>query len=263
MANNVVCTCAWDIQPFAEGRFRYAYKGTWTEHSPKSGQKCVVKKFKDSYTWELSGWDTTNLMYSKSQEMAKRFGHNLEYTTCDDLIVTQLSAEIDKGVRLNEYVVAEEYLDGEFIKWCNNYGYVSQEARGVDYILLAFMHWTWVQSKGREMIADIQGVRLPGGGYKLTDPAIMSTTHQYGVTDTGVEGMAMFFLTHKCTDSCSYLPKPTLAQFVGKIPDHMLQSALELQNFSRRGTTYSHEIKFTAEVKQALSSAFAAIAQGR
>ena len=61
----------------------YAYKGTWTEHSPKSGQKCVVKKFKDSYTWEPSGWDNTILMQQRVQEMARNFGYGLEYTNCD------------------------------------------------------------------------------------------------------------------------------------------------------------------------------------
>ena len=73
------------------------------------------------------------------------------------------------------------------------------------------------------MIGDIQGVKKPGGGYKLTDPAMMSITNQYGVTDTGVEGMAMVFLTHQCTPACSSLPKPTLAHFAGKIPDQMIQ----------------------------------------
>ena len=55
--------------------------------------------------------------------------------------------------------------------------------------------------------------------YKLTDPAIMSINREYGVTDTGIEGMAMFFLVHGCSDICRGLPKPTLAKFVAKIPD--------------------------------------------
>lgn len=250
-------------EPFAEGRFRYAYKGTWTETSSKPGQKCVVKKFKDSYTWESSGWDVTLRMYSRAKELANTFGNNIEYTDCDRAIVNYCPEPVQRGVRLNEYVVHEDYLEGNFIKWCNNYGYVSQEARGADYILTSFMHWTWACSKGQEMVGDIQGVKKPGGGYKLTDPAVMSTTGQYGVTDTGVEGMAMFFLIHKCSQYCSSLPKPTLAHFVGKIPDHLLQGALEFQNLSRRGTTYTHELKFTDDVKQELVSAFLTIAQGK
>ena len=253
-------------EPFSQGRFRYAFRGTWTSHPQKLNEKCVMKKFKDTYTWEPSGWDTTVKMHSIASKVATKFGNGIEYTGCDVMKCVSSSAGADSGlrsIRLNEYAVAEDYLEGDFIKWCNNYGYVSTEARGVDYILPAFMHWSWIHSKGQEMIGDIQGVKKPGGGYNLTDPAIMSITNQYGATDTGVEGMAMFFLTHKCTAACSSLPKPTLAQFVGKIPDHMMQSAIELQNFSKRGTTYSHEMKFTEGVKRAVIAAFTSIAQSK
>ena len=41
-----------ESDPFAEGRFRYAYKGTWVQPVSRAGEKCVVKKFKDIYTWE-------------------------------------------------------------------------------------------------------------------------------------------------------------------------------------------------------------------
>ena len=74
-------------------------------------------------------------------------------------------------------------------------------------------------SKGQDMVGDLQGVKQSGSMYKLTDPAIMSINREYGVTDTGIEGMAMFFLVHECSDICRGLPKPTLAKFVAKIPD--------------------------------------------
>ena len=77
--------------------------------------------------------------------------------------------------------------------------------------------------------------------YKLTDPAIVSINREYGVTNTGIEGMAIFILVHGCSDICRGLPKP---QFVGKIPDDMMQEALAFQQLSARRTTYSHEMKF-------------------
>ena len=61
---DIACRC--HGEPFAEGRFRYAYKGRWAEKSPKLGQRCVVKKFKDTFTWESSGWNNTILMYKKA-----------------------------------------------------------------------------------------------------------------------------------------------------------------------------------------------------
>ena len=249
--------------PFAEGRFRSAYKGKWIKTS-KAGQSCVVKHYKDSYSkvWEKTGWDTTLNIYSKAQEYASRFGNGLKFTECEVQKVVKVGDST--SMELNEYVTVEEYLEGKYVKWCNNYGSVSPQARGVDHNLPAFMHWTWYQSKGQEMVADIQGVKESGGGYKLTDPAMLSVSHKYGATDTGIEGMAMFFLVHGCSPACEGLRKPTIAQFAGKIPDSKLQQALAFQQLSRSGTTtYSHEMIFGEEIKKALIEAFIAIANGR
>ena len=119
-----------------------------------------------------------------------------------------------------------------------------------------------MKSKGREMVSDIQGVKN-GSHYRLTDPAMLSITKEYGITDTGIEGMAMFFLIHGCSGPCSGLRKPTLAHFVGKIPDSMLQEALALQQLSARVTTYSHETKLSEEIRKALIPVFIAIAEGK
>ena len=248
-----------DSEPFAEGRFRYAFKGVFKEPPSKEGQKVVVKKFKDSYIWERNGWDTTMKLYSTAANYANSFGRNIEYSDC--FLGNIAKVGDSTKLKLDEYVANEEYLEGTFVKWCNNYGYVSSEARGVDQILTAFMHWTWARSKGHEMVADIQGVKLPNGTYKLTDPAMLSVSGKYGITDTGVEGMTMFFLIHQCTDGCKGLPKPTLAHFVGKIPDSMLQEALALQQLSGRGTTYSREAKFLPEIRSKLTEAFLAISK--
>uniref|UniRef100_A0A1X7UR93 Alpha-type protein kinase domain-containing protein n=1 Tax=Amphimedon queenslandica TaxID=400682 RepID=A0A1X7UR93_AMPQE len=249
-----------DVEPFAKGRFRYAFKGRYTQHATKCGQSIVVKKFKDNYIWERKGWDSTLKIYSKAQEYASGFGRGLEFNTCETGKVT--FAGSSTKVQVNEYTVLEDYLEGKYIKWCNNYGYVSSEARGVDQILTAFMHWSWIRSRGEEMVSDIQGVKN-GSRYRLTDPAMLSVKREYGVTDTGIEGMAMFFLIHQCSGPCNDLPKPTLAQFVDKIPNEMMQEALALQQLSARGTTYSHETKFPEPVRKALIPVFLAIAQGQ
>ena len=249
-----------DAEPFAEGRFRYAFKGHYTKHPTKQGQRLVVKKFKNSYCWEQNGWDETLKIYSRAKEYASGFGNGIEFTECEIGLITEVGSSTK--TLINEYTINEDYLEGEFTKWCNNYGYVSSEARGVDSILTSFMHWSWIRSKGREMVSDIQGVKN-GSCYRLTDPAMLSITKEYGITDTGIEGMAMFFLIHGCSGPCSGLRKPTLAHFVGKIPDSMLQSALALQQLSARGTTYTHETKFSEEIRKALVPVFIAIAEGK
>ena len=108
--------CEWNNVPFAQGRFRYAYKGKWTSNYPiKPGQYCVVKKFKDSYTKDISRWEITVNMQIKAQEMAKKFGCKIEYTDCD-VIRCIRSNDATASVRMNEYVAAEDYLEGDFIK---------------------------------------------------------------------------------------------------------------------------------------------------
>ena len=87
-----------ELHPFAEGRFRYAYKGKWIA-TAKAGQLCVIKKFKESYTWEKKGWDTTLKIYSRAQEYAQAFGRGLEITDCEIQKVVRCSDEtIAKGV---------------------------------------------------------------------------------------------------------------------------------------------------------------------
>ena len=59
----------WESEKFAEGRFRYAIRGTWLRPREKQGQKCVVKHLKSSYTWNKTDWDTTVKIYEEAEEL--------------------------------------------------------------------------------------------------------------------------------------------------------------------------------------------------
>ncbi len=117
-----------DPEPFAEGRFRYAYKGTHTGHPTKRGHQCVVKKNKDSFTWKSTDWDATIEMYTLAKQLASSFNkkHNctlsIQYVDVEEYIVASDSGIHTKGPRLNEYVVVEDFLPGTFTKWTNNKG---------------------------------------------------------------------------------------------------------------------------------------------
>ena len=107
------------------------------------------------------------------------------------------------------------------------------------------------------MIGDLQGVKSDMK-YTLTDPVLMSNTAggKYGCTDTGVEGIAMFFLRHTCNDICKGLPKPT-PQDIGSTPAHA-QRLLALIGTS---TAYSHELKFPQDLIQKMITRFPQIAK--
>ena len=234
---------------FAEGRFRLAYKGQWIEHPSKAGQKFVLKELKDKYTWKPSDWDTTVKIYTKASELAKGFN---EYSSTDhpirftDVDIKYVINQPDPNTRpkLAQCVIVEDYIEGKYEKWCNNYGYLSPESLSMP----AFMHWSWVHTKGQLMVADLQGVRK-SNSYFLTDPAILSVDNSYGPTDRGVEGMFMFFYNHKCNEFCKRLPKPEPSDFIGKIHPSMLEDCKRLLQSVNNSTTYQAEKKFNEQTK--------------
>jgi len=139
------------------------------------------------------------------------------------------------------YFLVEEHLDGKWTKWNNNAGGVfegskrqtqiqktmqtsllaieehseeeeeegEEEAREpvldqatVDDIPQCFSHFTYVQSDGKNLVCDLQGVWNEYDGYVLTDPVIhhKSQTRERGSngkTDKGPEGMRRFFHSHR------------------------------------------------------------------
>ena len=250
-------SATFDPISFAEGRFRLAYKGTHTAPPSRRGDRCVVKENKESYTWKSTDWDMSVKIQDMSKDLAKQFNkvHNcsrsIVYT---DASVWRVTSSTGKP-KLNEYVLVEDYLPGDFSKWCNNYGYISPNSE----LMPAFMHWSWVHSRGEFMIADLQGVlNSSKNTYHLTDPVLMSNTEggKYGCTDTGVEGIAMFFLKHTCNKFCpSGLPKPTVADVLG--PSAAFQ--LQLQSLMT-STAYSHELKFPPHVRKTMISVFPQVA---
>ena len=240
--------------PFAEGRFRLAYKGTYTAPPSKEGKACVVKESKQSYTWKISDWDEAVEIYKLATTLAKKYNR---VNTCSlsiqyvDVSVYNVVSSTQGHPELDEKVLVEDYIPGNFTKWCNNYGYISPTSN----LMPAFMHWSWVHSGGKMMIADLQGVK-GDSKYMLTDPVILSNTEegQYGCTDTGVEGMAMFFLKHTCNEFCSGLSRPT-------IRDVLTSESAQLQmGLISTSTAYSHELKIPRHLKQRMISIFPTIA---
>ena len=248
--------CSFESTHFAEGRFRRAYKGTYNQ-PPLRGKPCVVKENKENYTWESTDWNMAVKLYEESKKLADQFNYesrctmSIKFTNVTVGCVSETDNN-DKPPKLGEYLLAEDYIPGTFTKWCNNYGYISSDSE----LMPAFMHWSWVQTKGQAMVADLQGAR-EYSTYHLTDPALLSNTEgggKYGCTDTGVEGMAMFFLKHTCNQFCRGLPKPTIGDVVGK---HSALTQLEMMMTS---TAYAHELKFPQHIRRTMITVFPQVA---
>ena len=252
----------WQNPRFAEGRFRNAYMGTWIRPREKEGQKCVVKERKDTYTWKGTDWKVSENIVKKAQELAAGFNsfsktdRPISFT---DVQVIKVVMQRDPNAtpKLDEHVIVENYIYGDFKKWCNNYGFISDEAIKTASSMPAFMHWSWVHTQGQLMIADLQGVRKEDR-YCLTDPVILSLYKEYGATDMGVEGMALFFLHHKCNDFCKYLPRPQLNDFLQnpRIPRQQIVACIQVLQQVSSATTYTFELQLTEEVQTVIIEQF-------
>ena len=96
------------------------------------------------------------------------------------------------------------------------------------------------------MVGDLQGIRTMNE-YKLTDPALLSVTGEYGCTDMGIEGMAFLLLSHKCNSICKRLPKPSVQQIKSCVsPDDIPVVEQMLQNMLNC-TTYTWQKKLSPE----------------
>ena len=254
---------------FAEGRFRRAYKGTYLGPPEKYGQKAVVKENKSTYMWEETDWGTCLKMNKEAQRLAQQFNrfsnttHPISFTEVSSIKVIETN-DPNSTPKLNEYCVVEDYIPGQFKKWCNNYGFISSEASSSHKSMPAFMHWSWANSRGEKMISDLQGVRNDNPqSYTLTDPAMLSIAGEYGVTDTGVEGMAMFFLHHtECNSFCEDLPKPHVRDFIGVIPERELSATMQQLKIIGSATSYTHELKFPPRVREGIATVFRRVARG-
>ena len=219
-----------------------------------------MKEKKDEYTWQQTDWDLSKELQDESKKLAVIFNSQSNCTHSIKFVDVTVYCVVDQGTgesgpKLNEYVLVEDFISGNFTKFCNNYGYISSESE----LMPAFMHWSWVHSKGQMMVADLQGVRN-NLTYHLTDPALLSNTNsgRYGCTDTGVEGIAMFFLKHTCNQFCQGLAKPTIEDVVGR-EKHAALAQLEMIGTS---TAYQHELKFPPRIRQTMITVFPQVATG-
>ena len=117
---------------------------------------------------------------------------------------------IEEIIGGKKFILAQEYLSGDYVKYNNNYGWVNntKEMRTeANDIAQAFSHFTFEESKGSLIVVDIQGTVNKDGDLEITDPAIHTEFYskRFGATNLGKLGIVKFFRTHECNDICKKL----------------------------------------------------------
>eukprot|EP01084_Bolivina_argentea_P299412 516106_1 len=217
----------WAEKHFAAGSCRYAYKGklNYSLYNKDTGETwkkgpIVVKRFKHKVVYDKSDWNGDISCHRKAKELVNGWNRlqliNKKFTVTVPWAMRSIGKlEWDKNTEQayyqrpkypGEWVVAEKYLNGDWVKWNNNGSYVYDRQSSVQ----AFCHWTFHHSNKTLLYCDAQGIRT-STEIKFSDPCIVSVNGfgKYGMTDIGIEAINDFFYAHKCNKFCkSYWKKP-------------------------------------------------------
>lgn len=182
-------------EPFARGAMRECYRLKKLGSRGKNddwdhAQNYVAKKYIRSVDKEVLFEDVKLQMDSKL--WAEEFNRHHPPKKIDIFQVCILEF-LDESE--HAFYHLERFIEGEYIKYNSNSGFVSDICRQTPQ---AFSHFTFERSGHQLIVVDIQGV-----GDLYTDPQIHTATGEgYGNGNLGTKGMALFFHSHLCNDIC-------------------------------------------------------------
>lgn len=215
---------------FAEGAFRYCFKGTLKNINGNSVRTldfpsgiCVVKVYKNKENMQDYSLDFLGSQYAYEQailfnsiiKIPNKFNFVLPYAGSIHLLAgfklfglfkVSTNDQAKKYLEKDMLVAIEPFLSGTYTKFSSNTGYENPD---FDAYIPAFSHFTWIYSKGRKVVTDVQGV-FKNQRYYLTDPACQSIEGKFGNSDLGAMGLFKFILCHRHNDICKnwiWIPK--------------------------------------------------------
>ena len=118
-----------------------------------------------------------------------------------DILFNFIHCYIYEDIENKTLYCVENYIPGDYVKYNNNAGWISNSIADQTLLAQAFSHFSYQYSQGYLIIVDLQGV----AGY-LTDPQIHCLNgNKFGQGNLGYLGIVRFFLTHRCNKYCKEL----------------------------------------------------------
>lgn len=195
---NVSCRATIDRSSlFAQGRFKLAYRGEYTEGMRK-GAACVAKMFKTGSVFEDAYFDTELKTVNRALQLVDSFNR---------------AGIIDQQIQLNMPTVWEfeyskercliEPMIKNFENFNSNSGWTPRVSSAWTDAMQALSHFSYHISNKQVLLCDLQGGSYRKG-FVLTDPVVMSSNNSqaYGPTDLGPRGISTFFAHHQCNRFC-------------------------------------------------------------
>jgi len=196
------------LHPFAQGGLRNVYR--------MQQRKAPLQVAKESrhdvgYRERLRFHIETSQCQARADKYARRFKSRKKQRrkTVGELqdvpSIRMLRAEV---IRLKDasakggfqYLAVESEMTGTYTKYNSNNGYVNASSCLPCKVAQAYSHFSYEESKQKEIVVDIQGCE-----YTYTDPQLHSRSKEFGRADRGIPGIQDFFQTHHCNFICKAL----------------------------------------------------------
>ncbi|KAH6628427.1 kinase-like domain-containing protein [Chaetomium tenue] len=184
--------------PFASGAFRWVARGVYTSGA-RSGQACVLKWFKTGVVFEDEYFALDIKAVDKALEIVNRFNELNMVNKTVKINVPAVWVFQKTCSRAGQKALVEPFIQN-YKKFNSNTGWMDDWGQWPQ-VMQALSHFSYHISGGNYVLCDLQG-----GIYQhelvLSDPVILSSNGDYGVTDLGRNGIISFFSQHDCNQYC-------------------------------------------------------------
>jgi hypothetical protein len=149
------------MHPFAEGQFRFAAKGVYTD-GLRQGESCVCKWFKGKSALNEEFYNLDILAMRKALEIVDWFNNAKVIAQTVKVNIPEVW-EFGKGSPWEGIKALQEPYIANFRKFNSNTGWYSNTRSLWDEVMAALSHFSYYQSDGNYVLCDLQ-VRVQGFG---------------------------------------------------------------------------------------------------